>query len=202
MFLLTLSLALLQQSGPALADIGPAPAFKLTDQDGQPFDSARLRGRVALVSFVYTTCGGVCPATTHKLYRVQEALKQAGLWNDRVQFVSITLDPERDTSGVLKNYATTYDADTAAWHFLTGPPADIQEVIHAWGMWARRNDEGVLDHPSRIFLVDANGRQREIYSLEFLEAGSVVADIRALASEQSLTRRTRPPAPAAIRARN
>ena len=65
----------------------------LTDAAGKPFDLARLQGKVVLVSFVYTTCGGTCPATTHTLYRVQQALKEAGLWGKRIEFVSITLDP-------------------------------------------------------------------------------------------------------------
>jgi protein SCO1/2 len=163
---------------PVLADIGPAPAVVLDDQDGHPFSLADLRGKAVLVGFVYTTCGGVCPATTHKMYRAQEALKAAGLWGNRVEFVSITLDPARDTPGVLKRYAAAYDADASAWHFLTGPPGRVAKVIAAWGMWARANDQGVLDHPSRIFLVDPSGRIREIYSLEYLDPDAIVADVR------------------------
>ena len=82
-----------------LADIGPAPAVVLTDAAGKPFDLARLQGKVVLVSFVYTTCGGTCPATTHTLYRVQQTLKEAGYWGNRIEFVSITLDPARHTRG-------------------------------------------------------------------------------------------------------
>src|SRR5439155_5811101 len=119
-------------------------------------------------SFIYTTCGGVCPATTHSLYRTQQVLRESGLWGDKVHFVSISLDPARDTTEVLANYARAYDADPASWHFLTGPPATVAKVVAAWAMWARIGPSGTLDHPSRIFLVDPNGRQREIYSLEFL----------------------------------
>ena len=104
-----------------LADIAPAPAVVLTDAAGKPFDLAQLRGKVVLVSFVYTTCGGTCPATTHTLYRVQQALKEAGHWGKRIEFVSITLDPVRDRPEVLAGYARVFDADTTAWHFLTGP---------------------------------------------------------------------------------
>src|SRR4051794_9935114 len=75
-----------------LADIGPAPAVSLIDATGRPFELASLRGKAVVVSFIYTTCNGSCPATTHTLYRVQEVLKDAGLWGERVHFVSITLD--------------------------------------------------------------------------------------------------------------
>ncbi len=88
-----------------LADIGPAPRTVLTDSAGKPFDLATLKGKVVLVSFVYTTCNGVCPATTASLGRIQQSLEQAKLWGRSVEFVSITLDPKRDTPEVLSRYA-------------------------------------------------------------------------------------------------
>ncbi len=161
-----------------LADIGPAPAVELTDAEGRPFRLDDLRGKAVVVSFIYTTCNGSCPATTHNLYRVQQALKDAGLWARQVEFVSISLDPERDTPEVLRRYAKIYGADPAAWHFLTGPPDQVSRVITSWGMWAKIGPSGVLDHPSRIFLIDPRGRQREIYNLEFLTPEAVLQDVR------------------------
>ncbi len=163
-----------------LADIGPAPAVELIDQEGKPFCLADRRGKAVLVSFLYTTCSGTCPATTSQLARLQGALKEAGLWGDRIEFASITLDPERDRPNVLRSYAFLYGADLAAWHFLTGQPEEVRSVLDAWDMWARVSDQGVLDHPSRVFLVDPQGRQREIYSLEFLKPEVVVRDVRSV----------------------
>src|SRR5262249_31762252 len=154
--------------------IGPAPEVALVDQSGRPFALSALRGKAVLVGFVYTTCNGVCPATTHQMYRAQEALKAAGLWGKNVAFVSITLDPARDTPDALPNSARLYPAAPASWPFLTGPAADVAGVIAAWGMWARVGPTGTLDHPSRVFLVDPAGRQREIYNLEFLDPETVV----------------------------
>lgn len=161
-----------------LADIGPAAMIGLADTEGRVVDWREMRGKAVLVSFVYTTCGGTCPATTHGMSRAQDTLKGAGLWGDRVEFVSISLDPERDTPDVLRRYATVYDADLAHWRFVTGSQDAVAQVVEAWGMWARRNAEGVLDHPSRIFLVDPRARVREIYSLEFLNTADVVKDIQ------------------------
>jgi protein SCO1/2 len=169
-----------------LADIGPAPRTDLVDSAGKPFNLAKLRGKVVLVSFIYTTCNGVCPATTQRLVRVQDALKDAKVWGTSVEFVSITLDPRRDTPEVLREYARLFGADSAAWHFLTGPPANVESVITAWGMWVKTVPSGSLDHPSRIFLLDPLGRQREIYNLEFLQPSDVLKDV------QSLVRATRP----------
>jgi protein SCO1/2 len=163
-----------------LADIGPAPRTVLVDAAGKPFDLASLKGKVVLVSFVYTTCTGVCPATTQAIVRIQNVLKEAKLWGTSVAFVSISLDPKRDTPEVLRDYARLFHADPDAWHFLTGPPAKVQSVIADWGMWARTGPTGAIDHPSRVFLLDPRGRQREIYSLEFLKPADVLDDVRGL----------------------
>ena len=168
------------RGGSYLADIGPAPAVELIDQDGKPFTLADRRGKAVLVGFVYTTCSGTCPATTHQMVLARRALEKAGLWGDRVEFVSISLDPSRDRPDFLKSYARLYDADTAAWRFLTGDPEKVASVIESWGMWARTNSQGVLDHPSRVFLIDPAGRQREIYSLEFLQPETIVRDVRSI----------------------
>jgi protein SCO1/2 len=163
-----------------LADIGPAPRTVLSDSAGKPFDLASLKGKVVLVSFVYTTCTGVCPGTTQAIVRIQNRLQDEKLWGESVAFVSITLDPAHDTPEVLRRYARLFGAEPAAWHFLSGRPDQVQSVITAWGMWVKTLPNGVLDHPSRIFLLDTRGRQREIYSLEFLKVEAVVADVRGL----------------------
>ena len=165
-----------------LADIGPAPSTVLVDSAGKPFDLASLRGKAVLVSFVYTTCTGVCPGTTAALARIQDRLKEAKLWGTSVDFVSITLDPARDTPEVLRQYARLLGADSSSWHFLTGPPPKVETVIAGWGMWVRAGPTGALDHPSRVFLLDPRGRQREIYSLEFLQAETVLQDVRLVMS--------------------
>ena len=155
----------------------------MTDSAGQAFSLSSLRGKAVLVSFVYTTCNGSCPATTATLYRVQQTLKEAGLWGRQVEFVSISLDPTRDTTEVLARYAKVFGADTTRWHFLTGSADEVAKVISAWGMWARVGSSGTLDHPSRIFLVDPRGRQREIYNLDFLTPEAVLQDVKTVVGE-------------------
>jgi protein SCO1/2 len=167
-----------------LADIGPAPRTVLMDSKGKPFDLNTRRGKVVLVSFVYTTCNGTCPATTLSLSKIQKALDQAKLWENYVEFVSITLDPKRDTGEALDRYARLFGADLPRWHFLTGSGAQIDAVLAAWGMWAKTDPSGAIDHPSRIFLLDRNGHEREIYNLEFLKEQTVIQDVRSLLAEK------------------
>ncbi len=169
-----------------LADIGPAPEVRLRDQRDRAFDLAKLRGKCVLVSFVFTTCNGTCPLTSARMAECRDALKAADLWGSGVEFVSITLDPAHDSPEVLALYSGIYHADPATWHFLTGEPGDVNRVVQSWGMWARRDAQGTLDHPSRVFLVDPQGRQREIYNLDFLTPGSVVQDVKGLLHESPI----------------
>jgi protein SCO1/2 len=160
------------------------PDFTLTTQAGQPLRRDDLRGKVVLVSFVFTTCGGSCPATTHRMSQVARTLADHGLLNDdRVRLLSITLDPARDTPEALWNYMKAYDADPAYWTFLTGPREQVEKVHVAWGMWAKPAANGQFDHPSRVFLVDGRGRVREIYNLDFFKPAWVLEDVHSLLKE-------------------
>jgi protein SCO1/2 len=165
-----------------LAVIGQAPDFELTTQDGGRLRSAELRGKVLLVSFIFTTCNGSCPATTSRLSKIHTELKARGLLGQdhRIRFVSISLDPARDTPAVLKNYMQLYDIEPVDWTFLTGDQDEVKKTLAAWGMWAKPAANGQLDHPSRVYLVDEKGRTREIYNLSFLKPAWVVEDIALL----------------------
>jgi protein SCO1/2 len=158
--------------------------FTLTDQAGKPFALRAARGKVLLVGFIFTTCNGTCPATTHRMANVQRELQQRGmLQSGKVHFLSITLDPARDTPEALRHYMRLYDLDAVHWTFLTGP-ANIVSKVHAnWGMWTRATENGQLDHPSRVFLVDPRGRLREVYNLDFLRAPWVAEDVERLLQE-------------------
>jgi protein SCO1/2 len=181
--LISAALSTSPAAGSPLADIGPAPRTVLTDAAGKPFALSSLAGKVVVVSFVYTTCTGACPGTTQAMVRVRTALEKEKLWGDRVAFVSITLDPRRDTPDVLRQYARLFRADDPDWHFLTGPPDKVESVIADWGLWVKTLPTGALDHPSRIFLLDGRGHEREIYNLEFLTPQAVVQDVRSLLDE-------------------
>jgi protein SCO1/2 len=153
---------------------------------------------VLLVSFVFTTCNGSCPATVHRLAKVQAAIKEKYVGKEhqaaQVVLLSITLDPQRDTAEALKKYIKLYDLQTEAkkeqavnspWVFLTGAPETVSSTIAAWGMWVKPTANGQLDHPSRIFLVDTELRIREVYNVDMLRAADVVDDIELLWSERS-----------------
>jgi protein SCO1/2 len=197
MFHLALSFVLLvgentaKQTEPSrLAVIRTAPDFSLTTQAGRTLRLSDFRGKVLLVSFIFTTCNGTCPATTHRMSQVHQELLKRGLGSDgRIRFLSITLDPARDTPEVLSRYMQLYDLDATNWSFLTGPAEQVARTIQAWGMWARPASNGQLDHPSRVFLVDYRGRIREIYNLNFLKPAWVIEDVQQLLQEETHAKR-------------
>ena len=159
--------------------IREAPSFALIDQDERPRKLEDYRGKVLLVSFVFTTCSGTCPATTHRMARIFHEVEKKD-WKNRVQFLSITLDPERDRPEALRGYRKLYDIESPGWAFLTGPVETVNAETAKWGMWAKPSANGQLDHPSRVFLVDSQGRIREIYNLDFLRMPWVLEDMEDL----------------------
>ncbi|MFO0968099.1 MAG: SCO family protein [Gemmataceae bacterium] len=165
-----------------LAVIRPAPDFALSDQDGKPCRLSDHKGKVVFVSFIFTTCSGTCPATTHRLARVFHEIEKKP-FKDRVHFISITLDPKRDSPEALRGYRRLYDIETPRWSHLTGKPAEVKKTLDAWDMWARPAANGQLDHPSRVFLVDPRGRIREIYNLDFLRLPWALEDVESLLAE-------------------
>src|SRR2546421_12136311 len=111
-------LPLHQPQASRLAVIRQAPDFTLVNQDGKTVRLSDFQGKVVLVSFIFTTCNGSCPATTHRLAKIQDALQRnAKSLQKRVAFLSITLDPVRDTPEALRNYMRLYDLPAERWQF-------------------------------------------------------------------------------------
>ena len=144
-----------------LPTIGAAPDFALTSQDGAEVTLGALRGKVVAVTFIYTWCPDVCPMLTDKMARVQDELGPD--FGSKVAFVSITVDPERDTPDVLKEYAEAFHADFAGWSFLTGEPAAIREVARRYGVAVAPAADDQVDHTLLTTLVDRHGMMRVQY---------------------------------------
>jgi protein SCO1 len=123
-----------------LPKIAPAPGFTLTSQDGAQVALADFRGKVVAVTFIYTLCTDTCPVLTPMMSFVQDRLGRD--FGEKIVFVSITVDPERDTPEVLKEYAQAFGADLGGWAFLTGSPATIREVTRGYGVAPSRLRKG------------------------------------------------------------
>ena len=164
-----------------LPTIGAAPDFTLTSQDGAPVTLGELRGKVVAVAFIYTSCPDVCPMLTDKMARVQDALGPD--FGSKINFLSITTDPEHDTPEVLKEYAEALDANLAGWSFLTGDPAAVLEVAHRYGVAVAPAADGGVDHTLLTTLVDRSGAMRVQYLGYRFDEEEFRHDLESLVSE-------------------
>lgn len=157
--------------------LGVVPEFRLVDQTGQPFGTKELSGKPWIATFFFTSCQTQCPVIMAAAARVERDLVNAGAVAAGIPVVSISVDPEYDTPTVLAEYAAQRSLDGARWKLLTGPRADIEQVVvghsrenpttksidqigFATAMGAReKTPKGIIDiaHSMKIVLVDARG---------------------------------------------
>src|SRR6266404_3706373 len=156
------------------------PEFELVAQDGRPFNSKVLRGKVWVADFIYTTCPGPCPRMTSQMREVQDAVIKMS----DVKLVSFTVDPARDTPEALAAYAKTHGASTEDWYFLTGPEATLQTLDRNTFKLGDLNSS--LQHSTRFALVDRQSRIRGYYDTsESRTISRLISDVYALARERS-----------------
>ncbi len=122
----------------------PVPDFNLTDEEGNIVSLSDYRGKVVVVAFIFTSCPDVCPAIEHTLNYVDYQLPDHGIEND-VQFLSITIDPARDTVETLKEYT---DENAFDWpHLTSSNPDDLVQVWDDWNVVVD-NDHVYANHSS------------------------------------------------------
>jgi protein SCO1/2 len=154
------------------------PDFTLTNQDGKPLSLKSLRGKLVLMTFGFTHCPNICPTTLANLANVYKLL----LPDDqaRVQVLFVSVDPERDTQEVLKEYVSFFDN-----HFigLTGQPDEIATMKNAYSVQYRKDAIGAgrpneynIEHTTGVFLVDRSGQWIGSYRKNQLNDSQRVAD--------------------------
>ncbi len=134
-----------------------APEFTLVDQEGRAVALSRFRGKRVVLNFIFTRCpvATMCPAATLKMMALQKAAKEAGVTD--LELVSISLDPEYDTPGVLKEYAEVRGIDTSNFTFLTGPDAAVRHLLAQLGV-IREFEGATIKHTLATVLIDPAGR--------------------------------------------
>jgi protein SCO1/2 len=144
---------------------GSVPEFSLVERSGKATTLADLRGSIWIADFIYTTCTDTCPLQTAEMAKLQDK------WKDKAELklVSFSVDPEKDTTGVLSSYADRYKADSRRWLFLTGAKGEItrlvQEGFRLSAMPAVNdgNADSVILHSPRFVLIDKQAQIRGYY---------------------------------------
>ena len=160
----------------------PVPDFKLADQDGKVFHWADARGKVVLVTFVFTTCPDVCPFFTANFAGIQRHLDEKKIAD--YLLLTITTDPERDSAAVLKEYAGRFKADFKHWTLLTGTRAELSKVWKLFGVNVVKTESGQVQHTSFTTLVDRQGRRRIDYYGDKWQEKEVLKDIEWLRAQR------------------
>jgi protein SCO1/2 len=145
---------------------GPAPLvatasavggpFQLLDQNGKTISNEDLKGHPFLMFFGFTHCPDVCPTT---LFEVSEVLKQLGPDGGGARALFVTVDPERDTPAVMKDYLSSFDPNLVG---VTGSTDAIAKTLKAYRVYSKKvpteGGEYTMDHTALVYLMDKQGR--------------------------------------------
>ena len=176
----------------------PAPAFTLQDADGKVVRSSDFRGKVVILHFIYASCPDVCPLHAEKLAEVQRMIAITPM-RDRVAFVTVTTDPNRDTPKVMREYGPLHGLDPASWTFMTSgtrePEDKTRRLAEAYGLKFTKTDDGMQMHGTVTMVIDREGRWRANFHGLAFDPTNLVVYINALVNDVHATHRKAPPPP-------
>jgi len=173
--------------------LGEVPPFALTASDGSAVTRETFAEAIWIADFIFTRCGGTCPAMTRSMHAVQKSLAaNTQLWPP-VRLASISVDPEWDTQERLRDYAARVGADPRTWVFLTGDYDAIQDLARdGFKIGVEEGSEDANEpiiHSQSLVLVDPAGRIRGYYDGTDPEAVRILlADVMRLSREISKER--------------
>jgi protein SCO1/2 len=184
--------SLVPGSGDGLPVLGQVPPFELIDQDGRPFSSRSLAGKVWVGNFMFTRCSFTCPVQAKKFSGLEAIIQSVPGLSGEVRLVSFSVDSERDGPADLEAYARDQEADPELRIFLTGPPGAVARLSEegfqlAAGAAAGTGEGGApaLTHSDRFLLVDREGRLRGRYrpTVDGEDEARLERDLRRLAGK-------------------
>ena len=156
-----------------------APGFTLADQFGQQTSLRQFRGKVVILAFVDSECTTICPLTTSEMVEAKSLLGKAG---SQIQLLGVDANPEATAVQDVKSYSLAHGM-LDQWHFLTGSPAQLQQVWKSYGI-AVQIQNGLIDHTPALYEIDPQGRLQKVY-LSQMSYASIDQQAQVLAQEAS-----------------
>ena len=155
-----------------------ATGFSLTDHNGQARTLADFKGKVVVIFFGFTQCPDVCPTSMSELAQARQMLGADG---DRLQGLFVSIDPERDTPDIMKQYMSSFDPTFLA---LFAKPDELPEVAKSFKVYYKKvvgsqPDTYTMDHSAGSYIYDPNGKIR-LYSRYGSGAQSLPDDVKKL----------------------
>jgi protein SCO1/2 len=142
----------------------PVPDFVLTNQDGHPVHLSHFKGKVLLLTFIFTRCPlpDFCPRMTHNFLDIEKSLKQDPAAYNRTHLLTITFDPKFDTPKVLRQHALAVTSIPAAqlflhWEFLAPRPQDLDQIAHFFGL-SKWEQDAQFTHSLSTVIIDREGK--------------------------------------------
>jgi protein SCO1 len=154
----------------------PVRDFHLRDQDGKPASIDQYRGKVVVLTFMYSTCQDTCPVTAQT---IRGALDQVG---HDVPVLAVSVDPAHDTPDTAERFLVKQSMSAGRMRFLLGTRAQLTPVWKAYGV--RPQGKG-FEHTAYVAVLDKTGRQRVGFPVDHLTDSYLAHDIRKLESERT-----------------
>jgi protein SCO1 len=152
----------------------PPKDFRLRDQDGRPVSLRALRGRVVVLTFMYTTCKDTCPLTATQIRGALDDLRHPP------PALAVSVDPVNDTPELAREFLFKRGLGHDRMRFLLGDRAQLQPIWKAYGVQPQGT---AFDHSSYVLLIDRHGRQRVGFPVQQLTPEGLAHDIRRLQAE-------------------
>lgn len=165
----------------------PAPVFTLTDQNNRRVALTDFRGRVAIVTFLFTNCTDVCPVLPQILTRVDQLLTDAE--KAKLVYVGISIDPRRDTPERLREFIKSHGLDASRWTLLTGSVKDLTQAANDYGVVVRPDPRLDFVHNTVFVLIDGKGRLRTEFHGLATPTEEIAKAVRALMTPQAAKRK-------------
>lgn len=172
---------------PVIHDLSAKDYTFLNQDSTQVTFPSAYKGKIVVMSFIYTHCPDICPLTTNNMQHLQDSLSIKGIRH--VQFVTLTFDPNRDTPHVLKEYAAIRGITFASWNFLSDTKVNTDSVLDEVDFRYFPGDSSstksgqliyYISHMDKSILIDQQGRIRGTYSGSELDFNQIIDDIKSL----------------------
>ncbi len=143
---------------------GKMPNITLVDQNGKDYHFGKDHTKLKLIEFIYTHCPSICPTTTQKMYLLQKDFEKAGVYGKEIKYITITIDPFRDSIEVLNNYMNGFHLkNDGNWIFLSGKKEEvttlqkkIRKAANALRFQYQDSGNGYFSHTASVYLLDKN----------------------------------------------
>lgn len=133
----------------------------------EEYDFGDRPKKARLIEFMYTRCPDVCPVTTLEMSKLRNDLEKEGVFGDKVEFITITIDPERDTTEVLRDYASRFEVTSPddGWVFLRGTDENTKKIADALDFLYRDPGSGEIIHSTYTYFMDENDNLLEKFTM-------------------------------------